>query len=283
MKIDCHQHFWNYDPSVDLWITDEMKTIGKDFLPEDLEPLLKQTGFVGCIAVQSRQTEADTNFLLALAEQHDFIKGVVGWIDLRSPKLEERLEHFTQFKKLKGFRHVIQAEPAGFMTHHSFLTGVNNLHHFNFTYDLLIKHNQLGEALKFVERVPETRIVLDHIGKPSIKRKEISDWKAKITSLGTHRHVYCKISGMVTETDWSNWQAEDFFPYLDVITESFGPDRIMYGSDWPVCLLAGSYQQQFQIVEKYFSSFSIAVRDKVFGLNAVKFYHLNGYGYRNRK
>jgi L-fuconolactonase len=275
MKIDSHQHFWKYEPSIDRWIANDMKVLKNDFLPQHLEPLLHQAGMEGCIAVQSRQTEDDTNFLLELADQNQFIKGVVGWIDLCSAELEARLSYYSQFKKLKGFRHIIQAEPAEFMTRQSFITGVNKLHQYNFTYDLLITHDQLPEALEFVSKVTNTRIVIDHIAKPLIKTKEISQWKTNMISIAAFPNVYCKISGMVTEADWRNWAVEDFFPYLDVIVKAFGTDRVLYGSDWPVCLLAASYQLQLDIVQKYFSGYPISEQKKVFGSNAVKFYNLN--------
>jgi L-fuconolactonase len=275
MRIDSHQHFWKYDPSVDLWITDDMSVIKNDFLPEKLEPLLKSAGFDGCIAVQSRQTEDDTDFLLGLAEQNDFIKGVVGWVDLCSPDLDETLSHYSRFKKLKGFRHVLQAEPPGFMTDKSFINGVNKLHHYNFTYDLLITNNQLSEALKFVDQISDTSIVIDHLAKPAIKSKERSTWKTNMASMAVFPNVFCKVSGMVTESDWANWKQDDFIPYIDGVMEAFGTERMLYGSDWPVCLLAASYQQQADIVLKYISDLPAADREKVLGLNAVKFYNLN--------
>lgn len=274
MKIDSHQHFWRYDPSIDSWITDQMSVIKNDFLPEHLFPLLKEASFDGCVVVQSRQDGEHTNFLLQLAGQNDFIKGVVGWIDLCSPKLEQRLKHYSQFKKLKGFRHVLQAEPSGFMAQEVFINGVNKLHQYNFTYDLLITHEQLKEAVTFTKKIRETKIVVDHLAKPSIKTKEISAWQKEISLLAESSNVFCKISGMVTEADWTTWKQNDFVPYMDAVMETFGPERVMYGSDWPVCLVAASYNQQLGIIKKYFSQSPASVTEKIFGLNAVKFYNL---------
>ncbi len=274
MKIDSHQHFWNYDAVEDPWISEEMAVIKRNFLPSDLEIILKQSGFDGCVAVQSRQHVDHNAFLLDLAHQHAFIRGIVGWIDLQSAGLTQQLEHYSRFDKMKGFRHVVQAEPSGFMTRQSFIDGVNVLARHNFTYDLLITSDQLKEARSFVSRVGETRIVIDHLAKPAIKRHEHSEWREHMRHLSRFSNVYCKVSGMVTEADWQQWRKEDFRPYLDAVTEFFTPDRMLYGSDWPVCLLAASYKQQLEIIQDYFSGFSQEEREQVFGLTAVKFYNL---------
>jgi L-fuconolactonase len=274
MNIDSHQHFWKYHPVKDAWITDEMRAIQKDFLPDDLLPLLKQHGISGCVAVQADQSETETNFLLSLAEKHDFIKGVVGWIDLKAVDLEQQLEYFSQFPKLKGFRHVVQGEPKGFLSDQKFLEGVKQLKKFDLTYDLLIYHHQLEEALYFANKVPEVNIVVDHIAKPSIKTGEKTHWELYMAALATFQNVYCKISGMVTEADWKKWKQEDFDPYLDEVFEAFGPNRIMYGSDWPVCLLAAKYEDQLSIVLNYLTRLSSAEKKLVLGENAKRFYNL---------
>ncbi len=272
--IDAHQHFWKYSPVKDAWITDDMKIIQRDFLPEDLAPVLASNGIEGCVAVQADQSEEETRFLLSLADKHDFIQGVVGWIDLRADNLAERLTYFSKYKKLKGFRHILQGAPAGFMLDPEFIQGVKTLADFNFTYDLLVYQNQLPEAIEFVKQLPEVKIVIDHLAKPSIRTADIAAWKRDIASIAIFKNVHCKLSGMVTEADWKNRKADDFIPYLDVLFDAFGAGRILYGSDWPVCLVAASYQQQLSIAQTYLSTFSEHEKLLVMGENARKFYNL---------
>jgi L-fuconolactonase len=272
--IDSHQHFWKYDPLRHAWINDEMKAIQKDFLPRDLEPLLKKNEMDGCVAVQVDQTEAENFFLLDLAGRHEFIKGIVGWVDLRAPDLDERLQYFSKFPKLKGFRHIVQGEPKGFLSDPAFIKGVKKLSTYNFTYDLLVYYHQLEEALAFVRHVPEVKIVVDHIAKPSIRTKEKTHWELNMAAMATFKNVYCKLSGMVTEATWKSWKAEDFEPYLDEVFEFFGADRLMYGSDWPVCLVAASYHDQLSVVREYASRLSSSEKQMVFSDNAKRFYNL---------
>lgn len=274
MIIDSHQHFWIYDPVKDAWITDDMQNIRRNFLPEDLQPLLDEQGIDGCVAVQASQTEDENHFLLSLAGKHDFIKGIVGWVDLCADDLEERLECFRGHPALKGFRHIVQGEPSGFLSRPQFIRGVRKLAHYNFTYDLLIYHHQLKEAIGFVHQVPGVKIVVDHIAKPSIIDNIKDPWNMNMEALAAFENVHCKISGMVTEADWKHWKKEQFVPYLDKIFEVFGSGRVMYGSDWPVCLVAASYQQQYSITETYVSKLSDAEKRQVFGGNAERFYNL---------
>ncbi len=274
MNIDAHQHFWRYNSVKDSWITDAMNVIKRDFVPADLEPILGRNNFEGSIAIQADQSEQETHSLLFHADQHDFIKGVVGWVDLMSPDLRERLDYFSQFEKLKGFRHVLQSEPSGFMFRPEFQRGIKLLQEYNLTYDLLIYHHQLDEALLFVQQFPDLKIVVDHLAKPSIKTKEKTHWELKMAALATFENVHCKISGMVTEADWSNWKADDFFPYLNELFESFGAGRLMYGSDWPVCLLAATYDQQLEIVQQYITRLTNNEKLLVMGENARRFYNL---------
>jgi L-fuconolactonase len=224
--------------------------------------------------VQVDQTEDETLSLLSMANQFDFIKGVVGWIDLRNPNLESRLEYFSTLKKLKGFRHIVQGEGTGFLAQPSFIKGVQRLAHYNFTYDLLVYHHQLEEAVEFVKQVTDTKIVVDHIAKPSISTQDLGRWENNMKALAAFPHVYCKVSGMVTEARWSGWKYEDFVPYLDVVTKAFGAHRLMYGSDWPVCLVAASYDQQFSIIQKYFGGFAASEKKQILGENAKRFYNL---------
>ncbi|GAB3801863.1 amidohydrolase family protein [Spirosoma humi] len=274
MTIDAHQHFWLFDPVRDNWITDDMASLRRDFLPADLEPILQQNGIDGCVAVQASQSEAETTFLVRMAQAYDIVKGVVGWVDLQSAQLPDRLQELSQYEEIKGYRHVAQAEPDDFLTRPAVVEGIRQLASFGLTYDILIYPTQLKAALHLVRSVPEVSFVIDHLAKPYIKKREISRWSNFMTEIAKNKHVSCKLSGMVTEGDWQNWSKKDFFPYMDVIFETFGPDRIMFGSDWPVCLVAADYTQVKTLVEDYVSDWGEEVRAKVFGANAVSFYKL---------
>ncbi|MEJ8844125.1 amidohydrolase family protein [Lacibacter sp. H375] len=272
--IDTHQHFWKYDPVNYSWINDDMQVIRKDFLPGDLAVVVNEHKLTGTIAVQADQTEEETDWLLKLAGNNDFIQGVVGWVDLRSSNIDDRLQHYQQFKKLKGFRHVLQGEEPSFMLQKDFLKGISKLNQFGFAYDILIFPQHLEAALQLVAQFPQQRFVVDHVAKPYIKDGKIDEWKTGMKQLAQHSNVYCKISGMVTEADWKNWTAGQLKPYIDVVADSFGLDRIMYGSDWPVCLVASSYKKWLQTVKDYFNSYSAEEQEKVFSGNAIKFYNL---------
>lgn len=273
--IDAHQHFWNFDPVRDSWIDETMGVLKRDYLPADLLPELHANGIDATIAVQADQSEQETEFLLELARQHPFVAGVVGWVDLRAANLEQRLEHFAKFPALCGFRHVAQSEPDDrFLIREDFVRGVAMLGQFDFTYDILIYARQLPAAIALADKLPDQPFVLDHIAKPNLKSREIAEWSAGIRALAANPRVYGKISGLITEADWRNWKADDFKPYLDVVFEAFGADRLMFGSDWPVCLLAGSYSQVKTLVENYVRDWPQADRDKLFGGNAASFYGL---------
>lgn len=275
LRIDSHQHFWKFDPVRDSWINDDMSVIQKDFLPADLDPLLKQNGFDGCVTVQSDQSEAENEFQLNNAIQHDFIKGVVGWVDLCSPQVEERLAYYSQFSKMKGFRHVLQGEnDRAFMLQPAFMNGIHLLKKYHFTYDILIFPDQFRHTREFVKAFPEQPFVIDHIAKPYIKGKKINEWKKDMEAIAAHENVCCKVSGMVTEADWKQWKAEDFKPYIDAVVTAFGINRIMYGSDWPVCLVAASYEKMLGIVKDHFASFTQNEQELFFGGNAITFYNL---------
>ncbi|MBC7891320.1 MAG: amidohydrolase family protein [Sphingobacteriaceae bacterium] len=275
MKIDAHQHFWKFDPIRDAWITESMTAIRRDFGPTDLKPCLDQHGFNGCVAVQADQSEDETNFLLGLADEHAFVKGVVGWVDFRASNLSERLAHYAAFPKLKGFRHVVQSEADDlFLLRTEFLAGIRALAGYEFTYDLLIYPNQLGVAREFTARFPAQKFVLDHLAKPLIRQGVVDRWKPDIQSLAKHENVYCKVSGLVTEADPEHWHRDDFRPYLDAVVEAFGVNRLLFGSDWPVCLLAAEYAEVVGLVEDYFSGFSKTEKAKIWGGNAAKFYNL---------
>ena len=274
MRIDSHQHFWKFDPVRDAWIDSSMEKIAQDFLPKDLKPLLRQNQMDGCVAVQADQSEAETEFLLDLAEENSFIKGVVGWVDLSADDLSKRLNLFSKNPLFKGIRHILQAEKEGFMLQDSFLKGIAQLKDFNLTYDILIYPHQLEEANKMIEKNPDQAFVLDHLAKPYIKDQKIERWTSHIKQLAKNRNVYCKLSGMITEADWNHWQAEDFDKYLLVALEAFGVDRLMFGSDWPVCLLAGSYQHVVKIVDQFIMKLNPKDQYKIMGENAQNFYNL---------
>ncbi|AEI51634.1 amidohydrolase family protein [Runella slithyformis] len=277
MTIDSHQHFWIYDAERDAWINDQMTRIRQNFLPEDLFPILQTNGVDGCVAVQADQSEAETLFLLALAEKYSgFVKGVVGWVDLRAANLYEKLEYYSQYELLKGFRHVAQAEPDDFLSRPEVIKGIRQLTAFDFTYDILIYPTQLKAALHLVRELPQVDFVVDHLAKPYIKDQKINTWSNYMRQLAAQPHVLCKVSGMVTEADWQHWTQKDFYPYLDVLFESFGPERLMFGSDWPVCLVAAEYEQVIGLVRDYMTNvgFSASDRAKVFGENATRFYRL---------
>lgn len=274
-KIDAHQHFWQFDPLRDSWITDEMSAIQKDFFPDDLKPLLQKNGFDGSVVVQASQSEEETEFLISLARQHDFIKGIVGWVDLQAENITDRLVQYKSFPIVKGFRHVLQGETQrDLMLQPNFKRGIAALQQNDFTYDILIFTDQLKFSAELAAEFQEQKFVIDHIAKPNIKKKEINEWKNDMEAIAKNENVYCKISGMVTEADWKAWKKEDFKPYMDVIVNAFGINKIMFGSDWPVCLVAASYEKMLGIVEDYFFAFSKEEREKFFGLNAINFYNL---------
>lgn len=274
-RIDAHQHFWQFDPVRDSWITPEMEAIRRDFGPADLEPLLRQHHFDGCVAVQSEQSEAHNDFLLALAGGHPFVRGIVGWVDLQAHNVRDRLAHYRQFPLVKGFRHVLQGEPdRALMLQPRFRQGIAALGEWGYTYDLLIYPDQLQYVPELVKAFPDQRFVIDHLAKPLIKAGAIAQWKKEMVAVAEFGNVYCKVSGMVTEADWHDWKYDDFAPYLDVVVEAFSPRRIMFGSDWPVCLVAASYDRMLQVVTGYFASFSEEQQNDVFGHTAAAFYQL---------
>jgi L-fuconolactonase len=275
MRIDAHQHFWSYNPDEYGWIDDSIAGLRRDFLPEDLRPELERSGFAGAVAVQARQTLEETQWLLELAASVTFIMGVVGWVDLRSPQVRSQLESFAGNPKLVGIRHIVQSEPDDhFLLQPNFLQGVSVLGDFDLAYDILIYPSHLAVAAEFVRRFPGQRFVLDHLAKPSIKSGEIHAWARGIQELAALRNVFCKLSGLVTEADWQHWNAEQIRPYLDIAFECFGPDRLMIGSDWPVCTVAASYGQAVRVVEDYLTQHTAEVREAVLGGNAARFWRL---------
>lgn len=274
MKIDAHQHFWKFDAAKHAWIDDSMHVIKKDFLPEQLGPILLSNQIDGCIAVQADQTENETNFLIEVAAKNNFIKAVIGWVDLCATNIESQLCHWKKYPIVKGFRHILQAEEPAFMLTKEFIRGINCLQDIGYCYEILIYPKHLSAALILVKQFPNMRFVIDHIAKPNIKLHQIDSWKEGIQLLGKQQNVYCKISGLVTEADWANWLPTDFDPYLDLVVAAFGIERLIYGSDWPVCLLAADYAAQLNLCKDYFNKYTDVENQLVFGENAKRFYQL---------
>ena len=274
MRLDSHQHFWAYDPVQYGWMKPEW-LIRRDCLPPELAAELKGCRIDGCVAVQARQSLDESRWLLELADRFPMIKGVVGWVDLRSPDVAGQLARFAAHPKFKGVRHVVQDEPDDrFLLREDFQRGLAKLRDFGLTYDLLIFPRQLPAAIELVRAFPLQTFVLDHIAKPAIKDGLLTPWREQILELAALPNVCCKVSGMVTEADWAGWKPADFKPYLDTVFEAFGPDRLMYGSDWPVALLAGTYRRVFELARDYVAPLGAETEAKFFGGNTVRFYGL---------
>jgi L-fuconolactonase len=276
MQIDSHQHFWHYSPAEHTWMSDEMSALKRDFLPLDLQPLLAANEFEGSVAVQARQSLEETFWLLELASQHEFIRAVVGWVDLRSEDLPRQLEAFSRYPKLAGVRHVVQDEPDDeFMLRPDFRRGISLLHEFDLTYDLLLYPKHLPAAIKLAEEFPHQLFVLDHIAKPKVAEGVLSPWREQIQALATLPNICCKLSGMVTEARWQQWQPKDFLPFLDTVFAAFGPSRLMIGSDWPVCTLSADYGHTMQIAIEYLRQFPEEEQAEVLGGNCARFYGIH--------
>ncbi|MEN6454954.1 MAG: amidohydrolase family protein [Prolixibacteraceae bacterium] len=275
MIIDTHQHFWKYDPVAFDWIDNEMAAIRRDFLPGDLKKATAGTVVEGVISIQARQSEEETGWLLELAASHELIKGVVGWLPLAGTDIRRLLDRYAGNSRLKGLRHVVQGEPdPEFILGKAFNAGVSLLKEYKLLYEILIFARQLPNAIRFVDRHPDQTFVLDHIGKPKIRDHEIQAWSLHLKELARRENVSCKISGMVTEADYRHWTAEQLQPYFDVVLEAFGPSRLLFGSDWPVCLVATGYSAWLELVRKVLSGLSREEQDQIFYKNALKIYRL---------
>ena len=251
---------------------DRMDILKKNYLPEDLKTEMDKTGIEGCVAVQARQMDEENRFLHSLADHYDFIKGIVGWVDLRSPDLNERLKDYSKFQIFRGVRHVIHDEPdPDFMLHPDFVRGISMLKEYHLTYDLLVFDDHLPNTIRLVEKFPGQKFVIDHIAKPKIRDNQLEPWKSLMQELAGFGNVYCKISGMVTEADWEGWVPEDIIPYMEVVYDSFGSNRLMFGSDWPVCRLAGEYSKVFGLLDDFIPEHE---KEMVFGKNALTFYSI---------
>jgi len=275
MKIDSHQHFWYYKEEDYRWIHDEMQVLKRNFLPNDLVKELKKIGFDGSISIQARQSIEETEWLLNLANEYPFILGVVGWVDLRSKELYKQLEKFSQNPKFVGVRHVVQDEPDDeFLLRNDFIQGIEALKDFSLTYDILIYERHLPVAIRFIEKFPDQVFVIDHIAKPDIKNRSFQNWSQNIKIISEFSNVYCKLSGMVTENDWVHWKNEDFYPYIDFLLETFSYERLLIGSDWPVCTLAGPYEKVMNIVIGHIKDLPLEYQKQILGENAIKAYNL---------
>jgi L-fuconolactonase len=272
MRLDSHQHFWIYDPKEYGWMKPGW-SIRRNYLPADLAPELRACGLDGCVAVQARQSLEESRWLLELADHSPMVKGVVGWVDLRAENVADQLAPLARHPKFVGVRHVAQDEADDeFLLRPDFKRGIARLREFDLKYDLLVFPRQLPAAIGLARAFPDQPFVLDHIAKPPVREGLLSPWREQIRELAALPNVVCKVSGMITEADWERWRPADFEPYLDTVFGAFGPDRLMYGSDWPVALLAGTYRQMYELARDYFSRLGVETEAKVFGCNAAKFY-----------
>ncbi|HEY8397497.1 MAG TPA: amidohydrolase family protein [Flavihumibacter sp.] len=274
LKIDAHHHFWDYDPVTHAWIDESMAAIQRSYSPADLEPILREAGIEGTVLVQVNQSPEENESFINIANQHSFIHGVVGWIDLRARDLEDQLQQLKTNRKLKGFRHIAQAEAPDFLSRPEIIDGIRKLGRQGYTYDILIKPHQFRAAIELVKACDEQPLVLDHIAKPYIREGKISEWKKDMMEMAATEAVYCKLSGIITEADWQQWTPEQIRPYLEVALEAFGANRLMFGSDWPVCLVAGTYKQVVDLIEGYTRQLSEDEQAGIWGGNAVRFYSL---------
>ena len=275
MVVDSHHHFWTYDPVEYDWIDDAMQVIRRDFLPADLDIAISAAGVDGVVSVQARQTLEETEWLLSLAAENDFIKGVVGWAPLISPAVRDELARFASTGELKSVRHVLQGEPdERYVLRDDFNRGIAALGEFGLVYDILIHERQLPQAIEFVDRHPHQVFVLDHIAKPRIRDHVLSPWRESLRALAERENVYCKLSGMVTEADYTGWTEAQLAPYAHTVLEAFGPSRVMFGSDWPVCLVACEYGRWHSIVLRFISQLSADEQARVLGGTAVEAYGL---------
>jgi L-fuconolactonase len=275
LRIDSHHHFWKYSPEEYGWIDEAMRVIRRDYLPEDLEPEIRRCGIAGVVSVQARQTLEETQWLLELSRMHNFIAGVVGWVPLVSRDISEILGRVKAQGRLKGVRHVLQGEPdERYMLQADFNRGIDALSQFGLVYDILIFERHLPQTIEFVDRHPRQTFVLDHIGKPRIRDAVLSPWRENILRLAERPNVYCKISGLVTEADYKSWTKIELKPYLDTVLEAFGPGRLMFGSDWPVCLVATTYGDWFNLVAEQIGNLSDAEQKAILGDTARLVYGL---------
>ena len=273
--VDAHQHFWKYDSVTHGWITDEMAVLRKDFTPAHLQKTLKKNKVDYCVYVQAEQNSGHTQQMIDTVQAYDFVKGVVGWVDFRAAATEQRLSEFANVPLVKGFRHIVQGESDPlFLLDKHFNGGIALLKKYDFSYDILVYPHQLPAVLEFIDQHPQQKFVIDHLAKPYIKLGYYKGWAIMIRAISERENVYCKLSGMVTEADFQNWNAAQMLPYMDFVLETFGADRLIFGSDWPVCLVAASYMKVKDLVMGFIKKLSSQEQNKIMGLNAMQFYKL---------
>lgn len=275
MRIDAHQHFWIYSQQRHAWIDESMAGLRRDFLPKDLQPELKEAKIQGTVAVQAEESQQETDFLLDLAQKHPWIKAVVGWLDLCDPRLEEKLEAYRSQIKLKGFREILQAKDPQYMLQKEFISGLELLGSRGYCYDILVYPSHLQAVSRLLESCKEQPFVIDHLAKPYIKENAWKTWKKEMAVLAERDYIYAKVSGLITEADWKTWKPEELYPYLEIALELFGPKRLMYGSDWPVCTLAGTHQEVFGLIDSFTNTLSTDEKSQILGKNAANFYQIN--------
>jgi L-fuconolactonase len=275
VNIDSHMHFWRYSRQEYGWIDETMRPLQRDFLPPDAAVVMREAGVDACVAVQARQTVEETRFLLELAARHQFIAGVVGWVDLRAADLDDQLAEMSSHRKLVGLRHIVQAEPDDFLRHEDVRRGVATLERYGFAYDMLIYARQLPAAIDFAAALPAARLVLDHLGKPDIRGGGFDAWRRDLDRLAKLPHVRAKLSGLVTEADWKAWTVEDIHRYVNAALDSFGAERLMIGSDWPVCTVAAAYSQVIDLVRSAIADRTASERAAIMGGTARTFWNLS--------
>lgn len=274
--IDSHQHFWQVGRFDYPWMTSDLGVLYRDYLPADLAPILKSNGVEKTVLVQASNSVAESRWLLNLADENKFIAGVVGWIDLMSPEIDAQLDELTAHPKLKGMRHLVESEPQDdWLVQPAVLSGLRRLATYGLSYDLLVHTRHLKYVPQVAESCPGLALVIDHLGKPPIAKNEIKEWSQALKPLASYPNLHCKMSGLVTEANWTSWQTSDLRPYVEFVLESFGVDRLMFGSDYPVCLLAASYERVLESFQELLTSLSAVDREKIFSTNAANFYRLD--------
>jgi L-fuconolactonase len=273
--VDSHQHFWQVGRFDYPWMSSEVEVLYQDYLPPRIEPVLKENGVAQTVLVQASNSIEETRWMLALADEYPFIAGVVGWVDLRSREVDKQLDELTKYPKFKGVRHLVESEPMNdWLAQPEVLSGLNELARYDVSYDLLVHTRHLKHVKTVAEHCPELRLVIDHLAKPPIASGETDEWKREIREVANYPNIFCKLSGLVTEADWEKWQTEDLRPFIDYALEIFKPERLMYGSDYPVCLLAASYSRVKESFEKLLAELGDADQSRIFGENAAEFYRL---------
>jgi L-fuconolactonase len=273
--IDSHQHFWKVGRFDYPWMSSDLGVLYRDYLPEDLTPILAANGVEKTVLVQASNSVEESRWLLELAREHEFIAGVVGWVDLMSPNVTAQLQELTAHPKFKGIRHLVESESADdWLIQPAVLSGLRELSRYRLSYDLLVHTRHLKYVLRVVESCPELAFVIDHLAKPPVAKNEINEWSAALKPIAAYPNVHCKLSGLVTEANWTSWQTDDLRPFVDFALKLFGPERLIFGSDYPVCLLAASYDRVLDAFQEILKGLSDADREQIFSKNAARFYRL---------